>query len=123
MAGPNTFWCNAPALKNTKASGRRFVIMGFSYERGVGEMLESFGHRSESTMNKAFERVVGDANLWQRITRYEKVAPGRSAIGGIRVHHRWWLNHIPHVSGRQNGVYYNWWQYMIDPQNEGLNRE
>ena len=26
---------------------RRFVIMGFSYERGVGEMLENMGHRAE----------------------------------------------------------------------------
>ena len=48
MGGPNAFFCNAPALKNCEASRRRFVVMGFSYERGVGEMLESFGHRAES---------------------------------------------------------------------------
>jgi hypothetical protein len=83
MAGPNAFWCNAPALKNTEASGRRFVIMGFSYERGVGEMLESFGHRAESIMSKTFERLRGDDNLWQRFVRYEKSAPGKAAIGSI----------------------------------------
>ena len=83
MAGPNAFWCNAPALKNTEASGRRFVIMGFSYERGVGEMLESFGHRVESIMTKTFEPLRGDDNLWQRFIRYEKVAPGKAAIGSI----------------------------------------
>jgi hypothetical protein len=83
MAGPNAFWCNAPALKNTGASGRGFVIMGFSYERGVGEMLESFGHRVESIMEKAFERLSGEANLWKRLIRYEKIAPGKAAVGNI----------------------------------------
>ena len=83
MAGPDAFWCNAPALKKTEASGRRFVVMGFSYERGVGEMLESFGHRVESIMTKTFERLHGDDNLWQRFIRYEKVAPGKAAIGSI----------------------------------------
>jgi hypothetical protein len=166
MAGPGAFWCNAPALKNTDASGRRFVMMGFSYERGVGEMLESFGHRVESTMLKTFERLTGNANLWQRFIRYEKVAPGKAAVGNIhfapnserdydwnnpstvksecydwllnfpdfkgdvryvtasewgkgeiRAHHQWWLKHIPHVDGRQNGIHNNWWQYILDPQN------
>lgn len=166
MAGPDAFWCNAPALKNTRASGRRFVIMGFSYERGVGEMLESFGHRVESILEKAFEHVAGDENLWQRFIRYNKIAPGKAAVGNIhfapnstrdydwnntsavrsecydwllnfpnfkgdirevsasewgrgdiRVHHQWWLKHIPHVAGRQNGIHNNWWQYIINPQN------
>jgi len=83
MAGPGAFWCNAPALKNTEASGRRFVIMGFSYERGVGEMLESFGHRVESIMGKTFSRLSGETNLWKRFIRYEKSAPGKAAIGSI----------------------------------------
>ena len=166
MAGPNAFWCNSPALKNTEASTRRFVIMGFSYERGAGEMLESFGHRVESIMNKTFERLRGDDNLWQRFIRYDKVAPGKAAVGNIhfapnsqrdydwnnpttvksecydwllnfpdfkgdirdvtasvwgngdiRAHHQWWLNHIPHTKGRQNGIHNNWWQYIIKPEN------
>lgn len=83
MAGPNAFWCNGPTLKNTEAARRRFVIMGFSYERGVGEMLESFGHRVESVMEKTFGRLQGDANLWKRFIRYEKTAPGKAALGTI----------------------------------------
>ena len=166
MAGPGAFWCNSPPLRNTNASGRRFVIMGFSYERGVGEMLESFGHRVESILDRTFGGLTGDANLWQRFIRYEKVAPGKAAVGNIhfapnserdydwnnpstvrsecydwllnfpdfkgdirqvtssdwgrgeiRAHHQWWLKHIPHVAGRQNGIHNNWWQYIINPQN------
>jgi hypothetical protein len=83
MGGPGAFWCNAPPLRNTEAAGRRFVIMGFSYERGVGEMLENMGHRAESILEKTFEGLRGDANLWKRFIRYEKTAPGRAAVGNI----------------------------------------
>jgi hypothetical protein len=83
MAGPGAFWCNAPALKNTDASLRRFVIMGFSYERGVGEMLENLGHRVESIMQKTFERLEGEDNLWERFSRYDKLSPGNAALGNV----------------------------------------
>ena len=83
MAGPGAFWCNAPPLKHTEASGRRFVIMGFSYERGVGEMLENLGHRVESIMHKTFERLEGADNLWERFCRYDKVSPGNAALGNV----------------------------------------
>jgi hypothetical protein len=83
MAGPGAFWCNAPPLRNTNASGRRFVIMGFSYERGVGEMLENLGHRVESIMHKTFEGLSGADNLWERFCRYDKVSPGNAALGNV----------------------------------------
>ena len=164
MAGPGAFWCNAPPLHNTQASGRRFVVMGFSYERGVGEMLENLGHRVESIMQKTFEGLRGEANLWERFCRYDKISPGRAAVGNvhfapnsvrdydwgnpskvvsecddwlynfpnfkgirrtvnardwgngdIRKHHKWWLNHIPKTGGEINGIYNNWWYYIMDP--------
>jgi hypothetical protein len=83
MGGPGAFWCNAPALKNTEASKRRFVVMGFSFERYIGEMEEAYGHRAESIMEKTFSKLSGDANLWQRFIRYEKTAAGKSACGNI----------------------------------------
>jgi hypothetical protein len=57
--------------------------MGFSYERGVGEMLENLGHRVESIMQKTFERHAGADNLWQRFCRYEMVSPGNAALGNV----------------------------------------
>jgi hypothetical protein len=83
MGGFGAFWCNSHPLTNTAACPRRFVIMGFSLERGAGEMLESFGHRSESIMEKTFARLAGPANLWQRFTLYDKIAPGASEVGNI----------------------------------------
>jgi len=83
MGGPGAFWCNALPLINTEASKRRFVIMGFSYERGVGEMLENMGHRAESIMQKTYERIPERDNLWKRFIRYDKTYPGRAALGNV----------------------------------------
>ena len=83
MGGPESFWCNAPPLKNTEKSNRRFVIMGFSFERGIGEMLENMGHRAESIMEKTFENIPEDKNLWKRFIRHEKTHPGKSALGNV----------------------------------------
>jgi hypothetical protein len=83
MAGMDAFFCNAPPLENSARCPRRFVIMGFNYERGVGEMLESFGHRVESIMRKVYERTHSDANMWERFTRYDKIAPGQAEVGNV----------------------------------------
>ncbi|GER81082.1 MAG: hypothetical protein M5U11_07785 [Anaerolineales bacterium] len=166
MGGAGAFWCNAPPLKGAAACPRRFVVMGFNFERGVGEMLESYGHRAESIMLKTFEPLTGEANLWTRFIRYDKSAPGKAAVGNIhyapnsdrdydwnnprpvlsecydwllnfpnfkgdvrtvtaaewgsgkiRLHHQWWMNHIPHAAGRKNGIHNNWWQYIVNPNN------
>jgi hypothetical protein len=82
MVGPKAFWCNAPAMQRTDVS-RRFVIMGFNYERGVGPMLESFGHRVESHMERVWRHWQGEDNLWKRFIRYEQVAPGQANCGNV----------------------------------------
>lgn len=163
MAGQGAFWCNAPALKGTEHCKRRFIIMGFNFERGGGEMLENFGHRAESILSRVFEGKQGDANLFERFTRYDLKYPGRAEVGNIhfapnsvkdydwgnprpvpsrehtwynfpdlsgaprtvdcrvwgsgdtRLHHLWWLRHLPHIKGESGGISHNWWQYIINP--------
>jgi len=83
MAGPDPFWCNALPLHNTSAASKRFVIMGFSFERGVGEMLENMGHRAESIMERTFAKTTGEDNLWQRFIRYDKTHKGKAALGNV----------------------------------------
>ncbi len=82
MAGPGAFWCNAPPLENTGAN-RRFVIMGFNYQRGVGEMLEDLGHRTEAIMERVFHNVPANQNLWKRFTRHDEPGPGLPEVGSI----------------------------------------
>jgi hypothetical protein len=162
MAGPGAFWCNSPPVAATEESGRRFVIMGFNYERGVDCMLENFGHRTESIMSRVYQAHHGERNRWEHFCRHEQVAPGRSSCGNVhfapnsaadydwgnprvvwsdcddwyhypdlqgarrrvhcqewgggdmRLHHLWWLGHLPRASGANDGVLNNWWRYLLD---------
>lgn len=82
MGGPGAFWCNAPPLEQgTSHAEKRFIIMGFNYQRGVGEMLEAFGHRAESIMKHTFRKKRGHDNLWERFIRYDQTHPGEAEVG------------------------------------------
>jgi hypothetical protein len=164
MAGPGAFFCNAPPLSGAGTGTRRYVIMGFNPERGIGEMLESFGHRCEDTLRRVYRSKTGEANLFERFCRYDQKYPGAAEVGtihfapnsqadydwgnphpvpsrcdtwlnfpdlggaartvtcadwgygDIRLHHSWWLRHLPHVSGETGGIRNNWWGYIIDPE-------
>jgi hypothetical protein len=83
MAGPGAFWCNSPPMSLGSGLSRHFVIMGFNYERAVGPMLESFGHRVESIMERVWDRWRGENNLWKRFTRYDLTAPGQANCGNV----------------------------------------
>lgn len=167
MAGAGAFWCNSPPLAGSTNCARRFVVMGFNYERDVGCMLENFGHRAESIMAHVYRGYRGEANLWERFTRYEQSHPGRAECGNVhfapssvrdydwgnprpvlsradswyrfpdlsgpprelraaewgggnmRLHHLWWLEHLPRVAGTTDGVLNNWWRYLLHPDLEG----
>ncbi len=181
MAGARGFFVNGGPIPNTDESPRRFCIMGFNYERGVGEMLENLGHRGEFTLARVFgsESFLWRAydlhreptpahrieNMFERFISYEALAPGRANVGtmhyapnsrrdydwasrtpvmsccddwlgfpnlsdpphyravsarewgdgDIRAHHKWWLSHLPKASGTTDGIWNNWWGYVIDP--------
>lgn len=87
MIGPTAYWCNSPPIIS-RAATRSFVVMGFSYERGVGEMLEDFGHRTESIMSEvyggwSYDTPPDKQTTWGRFTLTEKVAPGLAACGNV----------------------------------------
>jgi hypothetical protein len=83
MGGAGAFWCNAPALEQTDHAERLFVIMGFNFERGVGEMLEDLGHRAESMMFKVYENFDGRENLWERFIQYDQTHPRHAHCGNV----------------------------------------
>ncbi len=78
------YWFYRP--KNIPDIGRTLWIMGFSYERGAGEMLESYGHRVEGILSIA---VAGCSWLpdgtddWSRFTWLDKNMPGQAQCGNI----------------------------------------
>ena len=51
MVGKSAFWCNGPGIEQ---NCRRFVIMGYNYQRDVKEMVHDFGHRAESILARLF---------------------------------------------------------------------
>jgi hypothetical protein len=68
--------------------GRTIWIMGWNYERGEGEMLESYCHRIESVLALTVGRGVWDPkrapdNVWNRFTRVDKDFPGESEVGSV----------------------------------------
>jgi len=83
MVGPGSFWCNSPPLSGYDGLSRRFVVMGFSYERGIGEMLESYGHRAESILHHVYRDRHYEANLWKRFCRTDRSHPGQAEVGTI----------------------------------------
>lgn len=115
MGGPGAFWCNAPALTQTANASRRFIIMGFNYQRGVGEALEAFGHRAESIMKYTFRNQRSD-NLWARFWRHEKENPGQAEVG--------WMHYAPNSErdydwGNRRLVKSRWRTWRNFPNLEG----
>jgi hypothetical protein len=104
MAGKGAIWCNSAPLANSSGCTRRFVMMGFNYQRGVAEMLHDIGHRMESimayvynsfdTLQNAYNAVNPDVqpaitpdqfskprNDFELFILFEKIAPGRAEVG------------------------------------------
>lgn len=69
MVGRSAFWCNGPGMEQ---NCRRFIIMGFNYQRGVKEMVHDFGHRSESILAWQY----GSQTYWQALYTSQTPAPG-----------------------------------------------
>ena len=68
--------------------GRTIWIMGWNYERGEGEMLESYCHRIESALALTVGRGVWDhkrnpKNAWNQFTRVDKDFPGQAEVGSV----------------------------------------
>jgi hypothetical protein len=147
MAGPGAYFCNSPPVQGIAVS-RLFVTMGFNYERGVGEMLESFGHRVESIMRHVYGSwEPQETHAWNRFTLHEQIAPGRAACGNVHFapnseqDYDWgnrrmvwsscddWLNY-PHLTGERRRVnceewgngdiraHHRWWLRHL-PQSAG----
>ena len=83
MAGFRAYFCNSQPVQGVW-TWRTLMTMGFNYERGVGEMLEAFGHRVESIMRHVYGSWEhAPTHAWNRFTLYDKIAPGQAACGTV----------------------------------------
>ncbi len=83
MGGRDAFWCNAPVIGGTQHVSRRFIVMGFNFERDVGCMLEDMGHRAESILEHVFRNEIPTRNPWRQFSLYDKIARGHAACGNV----------------------------------------
>lgn len=80
MAGRNAYWINGTPVSGIDT--KPFVLMGYSYERGMAEALESFGHRTESIMRRVYGSWdAADTHAWNKFTLQDWQVPGRGGIG------------------------------------------
>lgn len=81
MAGPGAFAINGHPQPGVD-SGRVFAVMGFNYQRQVPEMLESLGHRFESTLWRVYGSWSRDqAHAWNRFTALDAEQGGLGGVG------------------------------------------
>jgi hypothetical protein len=85
LMGPGAFWWNSLPLAHPGLE-RTLSVMGWNYERGLPEAMESMGHRFESALWKTFGRWDLNApklNNWELYTSFDKVRPSQAHIGNI----------------------------------------
>ncbi len=85
MIGKDAYWCNSPGLEK---DCRPFVVYGFNYERGVGEMLEDAGHRAESIFNQEYgwpdyNKPYEEYTDWEKFSVYDLLSSGNAGVGNI----------------------------------------
>jgi hypothetical protein len=105
MAGATPFQINGAVVFRNAPN---YVVMGLSYERGLGEAIESFGHRVEWLLDRHTFRIDATAsynpcfwalpsypdscggrrqppptrNIYDFFTYVEGISPGEGALGG-----------------------------------------
>lgn len=85
LMGPGAFWWNSPPLAHSGLE-KTLSVMGWNYERGLPEAMESMGHRFESAIRQAFGRWDYNSpklNNWELYTSFDKVRPSQAHIGNI----------------------------------------
>jgi hypothetical protein len=114
MAGQKAFWCNAPGIEQ---NCKRFVMMGFNYERGVREMIHSFGHRAESILAVHFgsqqflAKLYGQQPLPAPQNEYEKWLLEHGSVHRSPGGEDYGQNEYDWVSALKQ----SWWGPIIDP--------
>jgi hypothetical protein len=114
MVGKGAFWCNSPAIEQ---NCRRFVVMGFNYQRGLNEMIHSFGHRAESMLSRHFD----SQDFQNRLYRQQPIPAPKNEF------EQWLIEHGT-VHRAPDGVEYGqneinwatalkqeWWPMIVDP--------
>jgi hypothetical protein len=82
MGGQGNYWING--IANNIPTKRAFVMMGWNFERGLGEAIHSYGHRAESILGHSYGPWQQDqSNHWNKFALQNRQAPGLGGIGNV----------------------------------------
>jgi len=89
LVGPGAYWYNSLPVPEPSGCNRLMPIMGLSYERELACLLESFGHRMESTMARAYGSWQENrtAHNWDRFALDKAQSPDYSYSGCGNTHY------------------------------------
>lgn len=82
MAGPESFFINGPSFYELPVD-RAVAGFGFSYERGVAEMLHNLGHRTENHGSREYGgwNIENPVTPWDHFTANAWQTTGQAAYG------------------------------------------
>ena len=88
LVGPGGYEYNAPPLE-LPGCERLAPIMGFNYERGLEEMVEDFGHRSEAVLTELYGGWEQNrtAHNWDRFALSAGQSPSYTYAGCGSIHY------------------------------------
>lgn len=82
-AGTGAYDLNGPVITGTICQ-RILPIMGYGYERGVSEMVEDIGHRTEGTMRYVYNGWQRNTKTpWNMFTIRDIDMPGKAQCGDV----------------------------------------
>ena len=89
LVGQGAFWYNSSPWPLTYSCSRLLPVMYYNYERGVPEAAETFGHRTESTMDEVYggSSQNSAATNWDRFILVKALSPRFSYGGCGNVHY------------------------------------
>ncbi len=89
LVGPGAYWYNSPPVAEPSGASRLMPIMGLNYERSLALALHSFGHRTESTMTRAYGSWEQNRTLhnWDRFALDKAQSPSYSYSGCGNIHY------------------------------------
>jgi hypothetical protein len=114
MVGKGAYWCNAPAIER---NCRKFVMMGFNYEREYEMMVHDYGHRTESILGKLYSNTFYNSFDTINNKYYNNPLAINPKTPFEEYIKKFGNVHYPVIKRETNGEYYVGAEYSQDEKN------
>ncbi|MDO8452182.1 MAG: Ig-like domain-containing protein [bacterium] len=85
LTGPGAYFYNSSPTEGSPCE-KLLPVMGYSYERGLNEMFENFGHRVESAMKQVYGSWEAKfTHNWNKFALLDADVPGKGGCGNAHL--------------------------------------